>query len=189
MSYWLQTVSYTHLDVYKRQVYRTSIQSMQNGKAPFAACMIELVMRIAATVGLSGKMCIRDRGRAHKRQWSWCLTCHAKKSKMMYIIFLHGNTVSTVSYTHLDVYKRQIFLPFSFRTEKALRQDVPWCKASNFFLYVSVSFFDVFSGAPYGCLLYTSHHISYRQFLYTYYSYRISMFYNKHNNTDNFLCQ
>ena len=33
-------------------VYRTSIQSMQNGKAPFAACMIELVMRIAATVGL-----------------------------------------------------------------------------------------------------------------------------------------
>ncbi|WP_448774330.1 MATE family efflux transporter [Blautia sp.] len=35
-------------------VYRTSIQSMQNGQAPFAACMIELVMRIAATVGLSG---------------------------------------------------------------------------------------------------------------------------------------
>ena len=35
-------------------VYRTSIQSMQNGKAPFAACMIELVMRIVATVGLSG---------------------------------------------------------------------------------------------------------------------------------------
>ena len=39
---------------------------------------------------------------------------------------------------------------FPFRTEKNLRQDVPWCKASNFFLYVSVSFFDVFSGAPYG---------------------------------------
>ena len=35
-------------------VYRTSIQSMQNGRAPFAACMIELVMRIAATIGLSG---------------------------------------------------------------------------------------------------------------------------------------
>ncbi len=35
-------------------VYRTSIQSMQNGSTPFAACMIELVMRIAATVGLSG---------------------------------------------------------------------------------------------------------------------------------------
>ncbi len=35
-------------------VYRTSVQSMQNGSAPFAACMIELVMRIAATVGLSG---------------------------------------------------------------------------------------------------------------------------------------
>ena len=31
-------------------VYRTSIQSMQNGSAPFAACMIELVMRLAATV-------------------------------------------------------------------------------------------------------------------------------------------
>lgn len=35
-------------------VYRTSVQSMQNGRAPFAACMIELVMRIAATMGLSG---------------------------------------------------------------------------------------------------------------------------------------
>ena len=35
-------------------VYRTSIQSMQNGRAPFIACMIELVMRIGATVGLSG---------------------------------------------------------------------------------------------------------------------------------------
>lgn len=35
-------------------VYRTTIQSMQNGTAPFLACMIELVMRIAATVGLSG---------------------------------------------------------------------------------------------------------------------------------------
>ena len=35
-------------------VYRTSIQSMQNGRAPFAACMIELVMRIFATIGLSG---------------------------------------------------------------------------------------------------------------------------------------
>lgn len=35
-------------------VYRTTIQSMQNGWAPFAACMIELVMRIAATVGLVG---------------------------------------------------------------------------------------------------------------------------------------
>lgn len=37
-------------------VYRTSIQSMQNGRAPFAACIIELIMRIAATVGLSGAL-------------------------------------------------------------------------------------------------------------------------------------
>ena len=36
-----------------RAVYRTSIQSMQNGRAPFAACMIELAMRLAATVWLS----------------------------------------------------------------------------------------------------------------------------------------
>ena len=35
-------------------VYRTSIQSMQNGRAPFAACMVELVMRIIATVGMAG---------------------------------------------------------------------------------------------------------------------------------------
>lgn len=35
-------------------VYRSAVQSMQNTRAPFAACMIELVMRIAATAGLSG---------------------------------------------------------------------------------------------------------------------------------------
>ena len=34
-------------------VYRSAIQSMQNGKVPFAACMIELLMRIVATVVLS----------------------------------------------------------------------------------------------------------------------------------------
>ena len=34
-------------------VYRSAIQSMQNGKIPFAACMIELLMRIVATVVLS----------------------------------------------------------------------------------------------------------------------------------------
>lgn len=34
-------------------VYRTTVQSMQNGAAPFAACMIELVMRLASTIGLT----------------------------------------------------------------------------------------------------------------------------------------
>ena len=34
-------------------IYRTSIQSMQNSTAPFAACMIELVMRLGATIGLT----------------------------------------------------------------------------------------------------------------------------------------
>lgn len=33
-------------------VYRTAIQSMQNAAAPFAACMIELAMRIGSTMGL-----------------------------------------------------------------------------------------------------------------------------------------
>ena len=34
-------------------VYRSSIQSMGNGAVPFAACIIELVMRICGTMGLS----------------------------------------------------------------------------------------------------------------------------------------
>ena len=34
-------------------VYRTAVQSMQNSTAPFAACMIELIMRLAATICLS----------------------------------------------------------------------------------------------------------------------------------------
>ena len=34
-------------------VYRSSIQSMGNGRTPFAACMIELVMRICGTMGLA----------------------------------------------------------------------------------------------------------------------------------------
>ena len=34
-------------------VIRSAIQSMGNGKAPFAACITELIMRIAATFGLA----------------------------------------------------------------------------------------------------------------------------------------
>ena len=34
-------------------VYRTTVQSMGNGHAPFLACIIELIMRLAATLGLS----------------------------------------------------------------------------------------------------------------------------------------
>ena len=34
-------------------VYRTAVQSMGNTWAPFAACMIELILRIAGTAGLS----------------------------------------------------------------------------------------------------------------------------------------
>lgn len=34
-------------------IVRSSVQSMGNGKAPFAACMTELVLRIIATFGLS----------------------------------------------------------------------------------------------------------------------------------------
>lgn len=35
------------------QIYRTAIQGMQNTKAPFTACIIELVMRLASTIGLT----------------------------------------------------------------------------------------------------------------------------------------
>ena len=34
-------------------VYRSAIQSMGNGRVPFAACIIELIMRICGTMGLS----------------------------------------------------------------------------------------------------------------------------------------
>ena len=34
-------------------IYRSAIQSMGNGRAPFAACIVELVMRISATFGLT----------------------------------------------------------------------------------------------------------------------------------------
>ena len=34
-------------------VYRSTVQSMGNGRAPFAACIVELVMRISATFGLA----------------------------------------------------------------------------------------------------------------------------------------
>lgn len=37
-------------------VYRTTVQSMGNGRAPFAACIIELIMRITATLGLSAAL-------------------------------------------------------------------------------------------------------------------------------------
>ena len=34
-------------------VFRTAVQSMGNSRAPFAACLVELVMRIGGTFGLS----------------------------------------------------------------------------------------------------------------------------------------
>lgn len=37
-------------------IYRTAIQSMQNSWAPFSACMIELVMRLAATLILTSSI-------------------------------------------------------------------------------------------------------------------------------------
>ena len=51
---YLLTVAPFYLLLGLLAVYRSSIQSMQNAAAPFAACIVELVMRIGATVILTG---------------------------------------------------------------------------------------------------------------------------------------
>lgn len=51
---YLLTVAPFYLLLGLLAVYRSSIQSMQNASAPFAACIVELVMRIGATVILTG---------------------------------------------------------------------------------------------------------------------------------------
>ena len=50
---YLLTVAPCYLLLGFLAVYRSSVQSMQNAAAPFAACMIELVMRIGATLVLT----------------------------------------------------------------------------------------------------------------------------------------
>ena len=50
---YLLTVAPFYLLLGLLQIYRSAIQSMGNAAAPFAACIIELIMRIGGTFGLS----------------------------------------------------------------------------------------------------------------------------------------
>lgn len=50
---YLTTVAPFYLLLGLLLIIRSSVQSMGNGKAPFAACITELIMRIAATFGLA----------------------------------------------------------------------------------------------------------------------------------------
>ncbi len=50
---YLLTVAPFYLLLGLLQIYRSAIQSMGNAAAPFAACIIELIMRISGTFGLS----------------------------------------------------------------------------------------------------------------------------------------
>ena len=73
-------VSYTHLDVYKRQVFRFSCTLPSIIMARLPTAIILPVVRSMATIEGSSTT-----------TWSLCM-------------------ISAVSYTHLDVYKRQIII-------------------------------------------------------------------------------
>ena len=77
---------------------------MGNTIAPFAACIVELVMRLGSTIGLCAVagylgVCLAS-------PLAWLGAC-----SLLVPVYYHMVTIQShahaVSYTHLDVYKRQ----------------------------------------------------------------------------------
>ena len=107
-------VSYTHLDVYKRQLFSCFSGDQVNHSCK--ACRESLLF--ISEIHHKVKMCIRDR---YTAMADLAATEHDEKlfaacerlwnnmtEKKMYITGGIGSTVEgAVSYTHLDVYKRQ----------------------------------------------------------------------------------
>ena len=115
----LDSVSYTHLDVYKRQPFTLGVghqrcHQLQN--VFFAVDISEGVV----------EMCIRDR--FHELVLSDKLFEHcaeieeAARNRMELIVRSLAEQNGAVSYTHLDVYKRQAATPPTMCTALGLRK-------------------------------------------------------------------
>ena len=87
------SVSYTHLDVYKRQV-PVSIKR-HNAKLQ-TLCLIVLILTIGFEIGSNGEVLL-------------ALRAIGLKAAVISLLSVLGTVlcINTVSYTHLDVYKRQ----------------------------------------------------------------------------------
>ena len=87
-------VSYTHLDVYKRQVCDRGYEAYNN-IAHLQQAGWKYVMRIKEQEAF---------GIADGLQ----LPCYDEFDQYMELSLTRKNSLETVSYTHLDVYKRQV---------------------------------------------------------------------------------
>ena len=110
----LRAVSYTHLDVYKRQMYLLyDTQWAQLDDAVFFEDLTRW-MEADSTKPLERKMCIRDRC-SHviqtKQEYETLLDqrdrARREKEEAARAAAREISRVTPVSYTHLDVYKRQ----------------------------------------------------------------------------------
>ena len=99
-------VSYTHLDVYKRQ--QEPFPGSESTPIFPPSCVM-ILWQIERPRPVPGKMCIRDRVEINKFRTttfiyftvSYSILFVLKVSSCMF------ECIQTVSYTHLDVYKRQ----------------------------------------------------------------------------------
>ena len=93
-------VSYTHLDVYKRQV------SHPAGRVSLPAGRVSLLRKrepAFLAIGFARTIPIHQRGRPRDR-WKGPTSCHFLPSQPHDTL---TRATKAVSYTHLDVYKRQ----------------------------------------------------------------------------------
>ena len=107
----LLSVSYTHLDVYKRQLYnRYQEEVLSKGQGRLADIdshnkAINGLMKSANQLYLSLIHIFVINGRNFSTTWWFIFLSFVRNLKSASVV---GNSLYPVSYTHLDVYKRQL---------------------------------------------------------------------------------
>ena len=100
-----ETVSYTHLDVYKRQtLYRVGYQKQTEHKK---------------YIFVDGGMSDNIRPALYQAEYACDIANRMQEEKTETVTIAGKCCESAVSYTHLDVYKRQVLKHFPVRHRKA----------------------------------------------------------------------
>ena len=95
----VMSVSYTHLDVYKRQYFAWAGSRAEGSKKP--SSVLPSSRRIVILIEL--KSCLLYTSVQHASLEPACIRAHENECQPSALVHTHA----PVSYTHLDVYKRQ----------------------------------------------------------------------------------
>ena len=115
----LNPVSYTHLDVYKRQRLERLAPLRGQGVELIAVDGGSTDASMAAALPFVDIVLTSPRGRGKQ------MNRGAAEAKGDVLLFLHADTILPVSYTHLDVYKRQMPVSTPMAMPSAAPQNRP----------------------------------------------------------------